>query len=162
MNWLAKIEKTLTRILEGLIAFCLLSIVVLVMTLVILRYAFNTTIIGANEFVVILFIYTSAIGAAIIIGKREHIAINYFIDKLPSSLRKIIDIINLILVAFINGVMIWYSIQWISITGNYLTAILKIQQAYAQIIVPIGCGIAILYCIYHVILIINPTKIEEQ
>jgi len=158
MNWIIKTEKTLTRILEGLIAFCLLCIVVLIMTLVILRYGFNTTIIGANEFVVILFIYTSALGAAIVIGKKGHIAITYFIDKLPSSLRKIIDIINFLLIAFINGVMIWYSIQWINITGNYLTAVLKIQQAYAQIIVPIGCSIAILYCFYHIILTFNPKK----
>lgn len=162
MNWLVKTEKTITRLLEGFIAFCLLFIVIVIMTLVVLRYVFNTTIIGANEFIVILFIYTSAIGAAIIIGKKEHIAINYFIDKLPPSLRKIIDIINFILIGFINGVMIWYSVQWINITGNYLTAILKIQQAYAQIIVPIGCGIAILYCIYHIILILNPIKTEKK
>ncbi len=162
MNWLIKTEKTITRLLEGFIAFCLLFIVIVIMTLIVLRYVFNTTIIGANEFIVILFIYTSAIGAAIIIGKKEHIAINYFIDKLPPSLRKIIDINNFLLIGFINGVMIWYSVQWINITGNYLTAILKIQQAYAQIIVPIGCGIAILYCIYHIILILNPIKTEKK
>lgn len=151
MKWLIKTEKVLTRILIGIISFCFFGIITLISTLVILRYGFNTTIVGANEFVVILFIYTSALGAAIIIGKKEHIAITYFFDKLPISLRKAVDINNLILIAFLNSVMIWYSIRWISITGEYLTAVLRIQQAYAQIIIPIGCGIAILYCIYHII-----------
>lgn len=152
MKWLIETEKVLTRILVGIITFCFFGIITLIITLVFLRYGFNTTIVGANEFVVILFIYTSALGAAVIIGKKEHIAITYFFDKLPLSLRKAVDINNLILIAFLNGVMIWYSIRWISITGEYLTAVLRIQQAYAQIIIPIGCGLAILYCIYHIIL----------
>jgi TRAP-type C4-dicarboxylate transport system permease small subunit len=151
-------ENILTRVLVGIISLCFLSIIVLVITLVILRYGFNSTIIGANEFVVILFIYTSVLGAAIVIGKKEHIAITYFFDKLPNSFKDAIYIFNLILIAILNGVMIWYSIRWISITGEYLTAVLRIQQAYAQTIVPIGCGVAILYCIYHVILTLNLDK----
>ena len=161
MDWLIKTEKILTRILVGFIAFCLFSIVLLVMTLVILRYGFNSTIVGANEFIVILFIYTSAIGASVIIGKKEHIAITYFIDKLPSTARKIVNVINFLLIAYLNGVLIWYGIRWMNITGDYLTAVLKIQQAYAQIVVLVGCSIAILYCIYHIILTISPNMAEN-
>lgn len=161
MDWIGKTEKLLSKILLGFIAVCLLTIVLLVMTLVILRYGFNSTIIGANEFVVILFIYSSAIGAAVVVGRKEHIAITYFIDKLPPSIRRIVDIINFLLIGLLNGVIIWYGMRWINITGSYLTAVLKIHQVYAQIIVPIGCSIAILYCIYHIILIINPKKTES-
>ena len=161
MDWIGKTEKLLSKILLGFIAVCLLTIVLLVMTLVILRYGFNSTIIGANEFVVILFIYSSAIGAAVVVGRKEHIAITYFIDKLPPPIRRIVDIINFLLIGLLNGVIIWYGMRWINITGSYLTAVLKIHQVYAQIIVPIGCSIAILYCIYHIILIINPKKTES-
>ena len=160
MKWLVKSEQILTRILTGIIGLCFFSIIILIITLVFLRYGFNTTIIGANEFVVILFIYTSAIGAAIVIGKKEHISISYFIDKLPPSLRKAVDVLNFLLIALLNGVMIWFSIEWISITGNYLTAVLRLPQLYAQIVVPIGCGVAILYCLNHIILLINPKERE--
>jgi len=156
MDWIIKTEKLLSRILVGLIAFCLLSIVLLVMTLVVLRYGFNSTIIGANEFIVILFMYASAIGAAVVIGQKEHIAITYFIDKLPPSIRRVVDIVNYILIALLNGIIIWYGMRWINITGSYLTAVLKIHQVYAQLVVPIGCSIAILYCINHIILTIHP------
>lgn len=158
MNLIIKLEHLLTRLLEGIIVLSFFCILSLIITLVILRYGFNATIIGANEFVVILFIYTSALGAAIVIGKKEHISITYFIDKLSHSVRKIVDIINFLLIAFINGVMIWYSFHWIKITGGYLTAVLKIQQAYSQIVVPIGCSVAIFYCMYHIILTLKPVK----
>jgi TRAP-type C4-dicarboxylate transport system permease small subunit len=144
MDWMVKTEKLLTRILVGFIAFCLFSIVLLIMTLVILRYGFNSTIIGAN------------------IGQKEHISITYFADKLPLSARRFTEIINYLMVACLNGVLILYGIKWISITGHYLTAVLRIQQLYAQIIVPIGCSLAILYCFYHIILTISPPKTESQ
>ena len=150
----ARIEQGFTYLLQGIIGLCFFCIFMLIIVLVILRYGFNSTIIGGNEFVVLLFIYTSSLGAAVIVGKKEHIAITWFIDKLPESLRNVVDIINYLLIAFINGIMILYSIQWISKTGNYLTAILRIPQLYAQVIVPIGCSVAILYCLYHVALVL--------
>jgi TRAP-type C4-dicarboxylate transport system permease small subunit len=161
MDWLIKTEQALTRLLVGILAISFLCIVILIITLVILRYGFNTTIIGANEFVVILFIYTSALGAAIVLGKKEHIAITYFIDKLSPSVRNVVDTINYLLIAFLNIVMIWYSINWIDVTGSYLTAVLQIKQVYAQLIVPLGCGVAIFYCFYHIILIYYPRRTER-
>jgi len=156
MRWLDRFEQLLTRTLQGIIVLCFIGIFILIITLVILRYGFNTTIIGGNEFVVILFIYTSALGAAVIVGKREHIAITWFIDKLPATPRKVVDIINFLSIAFINAVMIFFSIHWINTTGNYLTAVLRIPQLYAQIIVPIGCGVAVLYCLHQILLILHP------
>ncbi len=132
----------------------------MVITLVVLRYGFNTTIVGGNELIVILFIYTSAIGAAVIVGKKEHIAITYFVDKLPPLPKKLVNIFNLLMIAVLNGTMIVYSIPWISKTGNYLTAVLGIPQVFSQIIVPIGCGIAILYCLYQIVLALGPNRIE--
>ncbi len=158
MRWLLRSERLISRILEAVVTICLACIFLLVTSLVVLRYGFNTTIIGANEFVVILFIYTSGLGAAIIVGKKQHIAITYFIDKLPISLRKTVDVLSFLLIAFINGVMIIYSIQWISKTGHYLTAALRIPQLYAQVVIPIGCGAAILYCLYHVVIAIVPKE----
>jgi len=158
MKWHIMFEQVLARILEGIITLCFFCILILIITLVVLRYGFNTTIVGANELVVILFIYSSALGAAVVISKNEHISITYFIDKLPPFLRRYVDILRLLLVGFLNGAMIWFSIRWISITGGYLTAVLRIPQFYAQMIVPIGCGVAVLFCLNQIILTLFPQK----
>ena len=160
MKWLIKSEWIFTRLMEFIISFLFFNIIMMVITLVVLRYGFNTTIVGGNELVVILFIYTSAIGAAVIVGKKEHIAITYFVDKLPPLPKKLVNIFNLLMIAVLNGTMIVYSIPWISKTGNYLTAVLGIPQVFSQIIVPIGCGIAILYCLYQIVLALGPNRIE--
>ena len=148
----------LTRLLGYILSLLFFCIVILVIALVFLRYGFNTTIVGGNELVVILFMYTSAIGAAVIVGKKEHIAITYFIDKLHPQLNRLINIFNFLMIAFLNGVMIKYSIPWISKTGGYLTAVLGIPRVYLQIVVPISCGFAIFYCLVQIILLLNPKK----
>lgn len=158
MKWVVKSERILNRLLGYILSLLFFGIVILVITLVFLRYGFNTTIVGGNELVVILFMYTSAIGAAVIVGKKEHIAITYFIDKLPPQLNRSIHVFNLLMIAFLNGVMIKYSIPWIGKTGGYLTAVLGIPRIYLQIVVPISCGIAILYCLFQITLLLYPKK----
>lgn len=99
-----------------------------------------------------LFIYTTAIGAAISVAHREHIKITYLVDKLPALFRKIVDCLGLLLIAFLNGVMIWLGIPWIKTVGSFESPVLRIPNRFIQISVPIGCGLVIVYCLYHIIL----------
>ena len=78
----------LTYFLEVLVCLRFLSFFSMVILLVGLRYLFSSSITGANEIITILFVYTTAIGAAIAVGQRSHIAINILIEKLPQRLAK--------------------------------------------------------------------------
>jgi TRAP-type C4-dicarboxylate transport system permease small subunit len=129
--------------------FIILSITI---TLVIMRYGFNAAIIGGNEAMNYLFIYTTALGAAVSIGNGEHIKITYFVDKLKARSRKLSNIVNYLLVAFINGVMIWYSLPWVRSTGYFESPVLRIPNWIVQISVPMGCSLVVLYCLNHIIL----------
>jgi len=84
-----------------------------------MRYGFNAAIIGGNEAMNYLFIYTTALGAAVSIGNGEHIKISFLVDKLKARSRKVVNIANYLLVGFINAVMIWYSLRWIRSTGYF-------------------------------------------
>ncbi|HIB61297.1 MAG TPA: TRAP transporter small permease subunit, partial [Candidatus Marinimicrobia bacterium] len=103
----------LMQTLEDLISLCLLAVFGITVMLVVLRYCFNTSITGANEIVIIFFIYSTAIGAAIALGKNEHISITVFADMLPLRFVKTLQIIQLSLIATINAVLFWYCFQWI-------------------------------------------------
>jgi TRAP-type C4-dicarboxylate transport system permease small subunit len=140
-------KKILVIILECIITFFFSVILILTVILVILRYVFNTGIIGGNEAMEYIFIYTTAIGAAVALGKRDHIKIMYFVDKLPFAMKKVVNVLDLILIAFINGVMIWYSIPWIRSVGSFESPVLRIPNRIVQASVPIGCGLVILCCL---------------
>ena len=135
-----------------IVTFFFFSILSITITLVIMRYGFNAAIIGGNEAMNYLFIYTTALGAAVSIGSNEHIKITFLVDKLKARSRKVFNIMNYLLIAFINGVMIWYSLPWIRSTGYFESPVLRIPNWTVQISVPIGCSLVILYCLNHILL----------
>jgi len=147
MSDLSAIEKTLSRMLEKFLTFLLFVIFAIVVLLVVLRYVFNTTIIGGNEGALVAFVYTTAIGGALAVAKQEHIAINYFVEMMPVRIHRYASILQLVLMAIINCAIVWYAIAWIGRTGGFLMPALQLPQSVAQLSVPIGCGLATVYCL---------------
>jgi TRAP-type C4-dicarboxylate transport system permease small subunit len=137
----------LTRHIENLLAVLLFSMFAMVTILVALRYVFSTTIIGGNEATVIAFIFTTAIGASVAIARDEHIAIDYFVQKLPEAWQQRISVVRLLLLVAINAAILFYAIEWIQRTGGFLMPTLGMPQLVAQVSVPIGCSLSIAYCI---------------
>jgi TRAP-type C4-dicarboxylate transport system permease small subunit len=160
---LIKIEQIADRILETVVTVLFFAILGLTIILVIMRYGFNAAIIGGNEAMEYMFIYTTAIGAAVSLGKGEHINISFFLDRWKGRLRKAINIVNYMLIAFINAVMIKYSFGWIQSAGGFESPVLRIPNWLVQISVPIGCGLAVLYCLNHVVIeILNYKSSAEE
>jgi TRAP-type C4-dicarboxylate transport system permease small subunit len=149
---LYRLEQLATRLLEAIVTFFFFLILSITIILVIMRYGFNAAITGGNEAMNYLFIYTTALGAAVSIGNGEHIKISFLVDKLKTRSRKMVNIANYLLVGFINGVMIWYSLRWIRSTGYFESPVLRIPNWLVQVSVPLGCSLVILYCLNHIFL----------
>ena len=141
-----KLERLLVRLLEIAFCTCFVIMFALVVTQVALRYGFNESIGGANELATILFAYTSALGIAVGIARRDHMAISWFTERLAPTARKTIDVIGLILLASLNLVIFWYSLRWIDITGARMISVLQVPRWTAQIAIPIGTGASALFC----------------
>jgi len=144
-------ERYMTRFLEWVISILFFVILSLTIVMVVMRYGFNSGITGGNEVMSYLFIYTTALGAAISIGKREHIKITILIDTLKPLTRRYVNILNYLLIGLINGVMIYYSIPWIRGTGGYESPVLRMPNWIVQSSIPIGCGLVIVYCFSHIL-----------
>jgi len=160
MKGIQRFKRILLVILECIITFFFSIILMLTVVLVVLRYGFNTAIIGGNEAMEYLFIYTTAIGAAIALGRREHIKITYFVDRLPFAMKSVLNVVDLILIGFINGVMVWYSIPWIKSVGSFESPVLRIPNRIVQASVPIGCSLVVLCCLCLIITDIFEKKQE--
>jgi len=153
MGWLKKFDYLITKTLEGLITVFFMIITGMVFLLAVLRYLFKTSIIGANEFATFLFIYCSALGAAVMVRHREHIKISFFIEKLPIVIKKIILTINYVLIGILNGFFAYLSFGWIKDTWAFKSQITKIPFWAVEVSIPIGCGIVVVYCLYNILLI---------
>jgi TRAP-type C4-dicarboxylate transport system permease small subunit len=90
------------------------------------------------------------------VGQRDHISVTVLIDKLPISFKLIVDVLVLALVALLNAAMVWYSLTvWVPITGRFIMPALQLPQVYAQLSVPIGCSLAVLYCLLSILDVVD-------
>jgi TRAP-type C4-dicarboxylate transport system permease small subunit len=155
MEALKRAAALLALVLDAVIASLFAVILLITILQVILRYVFNESIIGGNELMEGLFIYTTAIGAAAAIRRRQHINISYTVQRLPKFLQRLDDILVHALIAFLNGVMIFYSIRWISKVGSNESPVMRVPEWIFQISIPIGCSLVIAYCLVMIVLAIS-------
>lgn len=161
-HFLLRLEEILVKALTFLLTIDFALIFVFVAVLVILRYGFNTTIVGGSEATVMMFIYTTALGAAVEIAKGKHIRIDGLIDVLPQALRKWLEAVNLVLVGVLHAMLCYYSISWIKVVGNSENPILHIPEGIVEIAIPIGCFLAVLFCFTRLTaLLLSPCANEK-
>jgi TRAP-type C4-dicarboxylate transport system permease small subunit len=143
-----RVARTLFRLLENLLGSLFLVITLVTIVLVVLRYFFQTTIVGGQEFAVFCFIYTTALGGAVLLYREEHIAIAVFLALLPPPLRRWMGRLNLLLVALLNGVLVVLSVPWIRSIGDFPSPVLRIPQGIVLVSLPLGCGLAALCALW--------------
>jgi len=130
------------------------------LVLVFLRYVFNQSITGANEIVTILFIYTTAIGAAISTGKSEHIGIDVFVNLLPEKYNKTIRTVQVFLIFALHLILFIFCLEWVEKAGGYLMPATGLPRIVAIASIPLGCIFCILFCAKMFIDVINTDKKE--
>ena len=148
---MSRLAERLAHFLEAVLGYLFLVITVATIVLVILRYFFSTTIVGGQEFVVFCFIYTTAIGAAVLLAKGDHIAVQVFLDVLSPRSRRWLRRTNHLLVALLNGALVALSIPWIQSVGQFPSPVLRIPQGVVLLSLPIGCGLVALYALWMAI-----------
>ena len=147
---LLRVAKQVENILFYIMAALLGLLTGLIILLVILRYFFGTGIFGGNDFSKLLFVYTTALGAAALTSSKGHIAIDFFVSKLPPGLRQFIEVIKHLLMGGMFLLIVYYSTIWIWKTGMFKIESLDTPQWVSQISMVIGGVLGFLYCILNV------------
>jgi len=148
--------------LERLLTMTFMVIFILVVLLVVLRYVFNSTIVGGNEATVMLFIWTTALGAAVDVARGKHIIVDAFINYLSASARRWLDMVNLAIIGVLNAYLLKYGIEWLSSVGGSEHPVLHIPEAVVEIALPVGCGITILFCITRIVSILTAKPVAAE
>jgi TRAP-type C4-dicarboxylate transport system permease small subunit len=117
-------------IVERVTSIILISLIVVLFSQVISRYIFHLSIYWSEEVARFIFIYFVLMGACIVNHKKEHIKITYFYYLLSRRNRKIIRIINEILILFFLTVLFFLSIKLVFRSFNTLSQALEIPYAY--------------------------------
>ncbi|NDL68366.1 TRAP transporter small permease [Anaerotalea alkaliphila] len=152
------IRGTLDRIVEW---FCIVTMGVMTLLVtwqVITRYFFNNPSAITERLTQYLFVWLVLYGAAYVFGKRDHMAIVFVEEKLPPSIRRVVEILQEVLIGvFAVGVMVY---------GGYQSTLKQMVQADASLGIPMGVvysaialsGICIVFYSVHNIMELSGKK----
>ncbi len=148
-------ERRLTTALEAALAAGMFAMFVVIVVLVTMRYLFESGLVGANESATVLFVYLSSVGSAVAVGRQEHIRVDLLSRTLGPKGRLALEIATLALVGSLNAVVLACSVPWIAATGGVPMPATQIPRFIAQTSVPLGCGLAALYCCTRIAVLIR-------
>lgn len=131
--------KTLYRHFEELMSVVLLAgVCVLVAFNVLSRYLLQHPSAWAEELCTYLFVWMVFIGASLALKRREHFAVDCFVERLSPRLKWSIGLLADILVFALSVLVLWYGILATRRAWPVVTPALEISRAIPYAAVPFG------------------------
>ena len=150
--------KKFNRTLEITLVILACVLVVDVLWQVFSRYILNSPSSFTDELAGYLLIWVSLLGAAYVVGKQEHLAIDLLLQKSPPARQRILRIIIQSLIMGFAATVLVIGGSWLVYTRFYLgvtSAALQLPLGYVYIVLPLSGLIIIFYSIHHLIDVIK-------
>lgn len=157
----------LKKQLDNTVAFitCSLLVVMVLMTLwqVFTRYVLNSPSTSSTEYLRYALIWESLLGSAYLFGKKQHLAITFFKQKLTNRVGFSINIfIEVAIIAFAVVVMIFGGVNAVLLTMEQLSPALGISMGYIYLIIPLSGVLITIYSVINLITLIANKEIEGK
>lgn len=157
---MSNLMKYFNRALEIICIFIFAFIVVVGAYQIITRYVFNAPSTKSEELLTYSFTWLALLSAALVFGKREHMAMTFLYDKLTENKKRIVSIINEIFVlVFALVVLVYGGIAITRLTATQVTASLGIPMSYVYAVVPLCGFITAFYSVVNIIGILKGGKV---
>ena len=160
---LIKIEKLFVNINKVLIGIMMFLMFSFVFTNVITRYLFGFSINWSEELSRFLMIAICFIGSGLAMREKRHVAIELFVEFIPSdSVKRIIRIINGLIILAFMGLLAYLGMEYAGTQMAQKTTILRWNMGYIYWMIPIGAVVFILHLVTTFKDYIEPRDLEED
>lgn len=137
---------------------------------VFMRYFLNNATSWSDEVATVMFVWSVMLAIPIGVRRHEHIAVEFFISKLPGISHKVAIILIAGLTAFTVGVVGYFSLGLLKsasrqlLTGISLTLDMEIPLTVMYVAAPVGCFVTVFFCVERILntLTGNPQWEERQ
>jgi TRAP-type C4-dicarboxylate transport system permease small subunit len=141
-----RIKRAMNRVLEAVCAIIFAFITLVGSYQIITRYVFNSPSTKSEELLTYSFTWLALLAAALVFGKREHMAMTFLSDKLSDRAHLILSIINeAIVMIFAVLVLIFGGISITQLTATQTTASLGVSMSLIYSVLPVSGVLIIIY-----------------
>jgi C4-dicarboxylate transporter DctQ subunit len=145
--------RTLAWIEDGICAFALGSVSIIIFVQVLLRYFWNYTPDWSEELSRYLIVWTIFIGTAIGVRNNIHIGVDAVLRMLPPSFKLTMEVLLNLIGVVVSIVLIWLSVLFIQETIEYeqLSPSMRISMAIPYMAMPVGLGFAVIHFVHDIV-----------
>jgi len=119
--WVRRADRAADALLAALGG----ALVVIVLAAVFFRYVVNDALVWSDELVRYLFVWFSMLGMAVTLRERQHIRVEYFVERLPPRLRRAVEAAMLAGVGLFLAAAAGLGVAWVWATRGSLTSALQ-------------------------------------
>lgn len=153
--------KKLFNPIDDIIAVFALSVVTFLTIInVFCRFILNNPISWAEEVTLGFFIWLIFVGISSAMKRGGHIGVDYFINKMPVTLRKIFTLVGAAAIYYVLiYIFIYLGYQFALQAESKITPVLGISYTYIDMAVPIGGALT---AIHYTILLIRSFRTDSN
>ena len=148
-----KIYKQVNRIIEFVLVAIFALLVLDVLWQVFGRYVLKQSFSFTEEFARFALIWLSILGAAYLNGKREHLSMDFLLQKLkPEKLSKRMQVIEILMFVFALVVMVigGGNLVYTTLYLGQVSPAMHVSLGYVYAIIPISGFLIMFYSIYNI------------
>lgn len=156
-----KLYHSINRIIEVVLVAIFALLVLDVLWQVFGRYVLNQSFSFTEEFARFALIWLAILGAAYLNGKRDHLSMDYLLQKLsPEKLAKRMQIIEVLMFIFALVVMVigGGNLVYTTLYLGQVSPAMHVSLGYVYSIVPISGLLIMFYSIYNISVYYNVAK----
>jgi TRAP-type C4-dicarboxylate transport system permease small subunit len=151
-------EAVMQRVSDGLNHVCEVALIiflagmtVVVFLEVIFRYVLHLPLFWTEELARYCLVWTSLLGAAVALKRGEHIAVTFFLERLPYGIGRGLSMVAQFSVAAILAVIIFGGIKLVMITSTQTSPALRIPMSFPYLSLPVSSAVMLFYVITSII-----------
>ncbi len=142
---MASLRWALGRVEDGISAFLMATMTVVVFVAVVLRYGFGHPLGWTDELAKICFTWLVFLGGAVGVRRGAHIGVDAVVVFLPAHVRRGVAFVADILVLAILGVFVYYGWLLAAMTAPVPTPSLGLPVAFVYAAAPVGAFLMLLH-----------------
>ena len=136
--------SSITKYVMLVMATCIFFIVLFT---VFSRYLFNYVASWSEEVPRYLLVWIGFLGAALAVRQKEHIGFDYVYSRLPDRLRRVLQFLLNLGIAYIGLIMLIYGIDFVQAFGGDWMESIPYKNNWFYISLPISGALIVLYVI---------------
>ena len=152
---LGKISVFLARVSGIIVVVLCIGLVVSLLTSVFFRYIIGQALSWPEEISLILFTWLVLLAGSLGVHEGFHVRLTIFTDRLPQSLRLILERFTTAAIGAFGVVMIYSGYDLVQRTAKHLTPTLRLSLDWLNYAAPV-CGVLI--CLHALDALVKPGK----